>query len=151
MSSDDAGEARTVPVEGIAPGCLPAVVGLVAGLTALYTVHIHVPDTLCPRPGPGEYDPGPDPDFLTPLLTGILHLVVYSGVFVAGFWLPRLFLRRRRWAPIVAGSLLAPVLLLGVSTADLLLSVAPAHGLRFHVSLTDGIRFPGPCPPNPHW
>lgn len=151
MTSDHAGETKTGLVEGIGLGCLPVVVGLAAGLAALYTVHVQIPDTLCPPPGPGEYDPGPDPDFITPLFTSIFYLVVYSGVFVGGFWLPRFFLRQRRWAPIVAGSLLAPVLLLGASTADLLLSVAPAHGLRLHVALTDGIRFSGPCPPSPHW
>lgn len=123
------------------------VVGLALGLGALLTVHQKIPFSLeCNPPGPLN-DPGPNPDFITPLVKGILYLAGYCGVFVLGFWTPWLFLRKRRWAPVIAGCLLAPLSLATLSTTDLLLNVAPAHGLRLHVPPSQGLWLSaGACP-----
>ena len=149
MISGRASQEQREPGALVALGCLLTVIGLIASVIALYTVHVRIPSALeCHPPGPPN-DPGPDPD-PRPLVGGFLYLVAYVCVFVGGFWLPWTLPGRRRPTAVLAGCLLAPTALLGAATADLALHVAPEHGLHFHIALPDHIRLsPGPCPPPP--
>ncbi|KJS56577.1 hypothetical protein [Streptomyces rubellomurinus] len=124
--------------------------GLVLGVFALVTVHQTIPFALeCDPPGPGPNDPGPDPDFLTPLVKALGYLSSYLAAFAAGLWAPHSLLRGRpRWVRAVAGLLLAPLALGALGTADLLFNVAPAHGLHLLLPPTHGVWLtPGICPP----